>query len=206
MSGARPIDNAFTTALRASGQLKLIVAETFAGAAEKIVCACVESLVAGGKLMFCGNGGSASDSQHLATEMLVRFRSGLNRCPLSAIALTLDPTLLTAAGNDFGFESVFERPLRALGRGGDVLFALTTSGRSANVIRALEAARRMEILTVGLLGATGQPAELYCDHAIVVPSSDTARIQECHITIGHAIIQMIEDRLLAQGLIRVDEG
>jgi D-sedoheptulose 7-phosphate isomerase len=199
------MDSTFTTVLRASGQLKLTMAETFAATGELIVDTCVRSLMAGGKLMFCGNGGSASDSQHLATELLIRLRSEVNRQPLAAIALTLDPTMLTAAGNDYGFESIFERPLRALGARGDVLFALTTSGRSVNVVRALQAARQMGITTIGLLGATGQPAFQHCDLAIVVPSNDTARIQECHITIGHAIIQMIEDRLIAESFLTAEE-
>jgi len=199
------MDSTFTTALRVSGQLKLTIAEAFAGTADLIVDACVRSLVAGGKLMFCGNGGSASDSQHLAAELLVRLRTEVNRRPLAAVALTLDPTVLTAGGNDFGFESIFERPLRALGVRGDVLFGLTTSGRSVNVLRALQAARGMGITTIGLLGATGQPASQHCDQSIIVPSNDTARIQECHITIGHAIIQMIEDHLLAGSFLAAEE-
>ena len=191
--------------LRASGQLKLTIADAFVDTAEIVVNACVRSLTDGGKLMFCGNGGSASDSQHLATELLIRLRTTVNRSPLAALALTLDSTTLTAGGNDFGFEAIFERPLRALGRPGDVLFALTTSGRSPNVLRALQAARDMHITTIGLLGSTGSPASQYCDHFILIPSHDTARIQECHITIGHAIIEMIEDSLLATGIIGRDQ-
>ena len=109
--------------------------------------------------MFCGNGGSAADSQHLATEMLIRLRGSVERPSWPALALTLDPAALTAGGNDYGYERVFERPLRGLGRAGDVLFGITTSGRSANVVRALRAAREMGIVTVGLLGGAGRAGD-----------------------------------------------
>lgn len=181
----------------ASAELKIGLAETMADMASEVAWMCVRALTNGGKLMFCGNGGSASDSQHLATELIVRFRSAVNRTPYAALALTVDPTVLTAAGNDFGFETIFERPLRGIGRSGDVLFALTTSGRSPNVVRALQAARELGITTVGLLGSTGLPASTLCDYPMIVPSHETARIQECHIAIGHALIEMIEDRLIA---------
>ena len=114
--------------------------------------------------MFCGNGGSAADSQHLATELLIRLRGSVERDSWPALALTLDPAMLTACGNDYGYERVFERPLRGLGRRGDVLFGITTSGRSPNVVRALAAAREMGIVTVGLLGGAGEPALGHCDH------------------------------------------
>ena len=147
----------------------------------------------------CGNGGSASDSQHLATELLIRLRGSVARESWPALALTLDATALTAAGNDFDFDSVFERPLRGLGRSGDVLFGITTSGRSANVIRALKAAHEMEITTVGLLGGNGGEALAACDHALLVPDFDTMRIQECHITLGHVVLTALEDRLTERG-------
>lgn len=161
-----------------------------------VVGACETSLRAGGRLFFCGNGGSAGDAQHLATEMLVRLRSGIERPSWPAIALTLDPAMLTAAGNDYGFEEVFARPLSGLGHAGDVLFAITTSGRSPNVLRALETARGMGIVTVGLLGGDGGPALMLCDHALVVPATETARIQEAHISLGHAVMELLEDRLV----------
>ena len=190
------IKDTFAEALRNSAQLKLDLAETLVGTASEVVEVCVSSLGSGGKLMFCGNGGSASDCQHLATELLIRFRNSVNRPSFPALALTLDPAALTAGGNDLGFENVFERPLRGIGRRGDVLFGLTTSGRSQNVIRALQAAREMGITTVGLLGSTGIPASDFCDYPMIVPSSETARVQECHIAIGHALIEMIEDRMI----------
>jgi len=161
-----------------------------------VVDACEASMRAGGKLFFCGNGGSAADAQHLATEWLVRLRSRVERPSWPAIALTLDPVALTAGGNDYGFDEVFARPLSGLGRTGDVLFGITTSGRSPNVLRALETARGMAIVTVGLLGGDGGPAKALCDHPLIVPSTVTARIQEAHITLGHVVLELLEDRLV----------
>jgi D-sedoheptulose 7-phosphate isomerase len=188
----------FTAMMTKSADLKRRIATELADAVIRVVDACEASLRAGGKLMFCGNGGSASDSQHLATEMLIRLRSSHNRPSISALALTLDPAMLTACGNDYGYDSVFERPLRGLGRPGDVLFGITTSGRSANVIKALEAAREMGIVTVGLLGGSGEPALSRCDFALVVPDTETARIQECHIALGHAVLELLEDRIVVR--------
>jgi D-sedoheptulose 7-phosphate isomerase len=137
---------------------------------------------------------------HLATELLVRLRPHVERDSWPGISLTFDPTTVLAAGNDYGFERVFERPLRGLGHAGDVLFGITTSSRSANVIAALRAAREMGIATVGLLGGSGSPAKEYCDHALIVPDTETARVQECHIALGHAVLELLEERLLARPL------
>jgi D-sedoheptulose 7-phosphate isomerase len=190
----------FTVMMTRSADLKRRIATELAHAVVKVVDACEASLRGGGKLMFCGNGGSAADSQHLATEMLIRLRGSHERASIAALALTLDPAMLTACGNDYGYDRVFERPLRGLGRAGDVLFGITTSGRSANVIKALEAAREMGIVTVGLLGGSGEPALGLCDLALVVPDTETARIQECHIALGHAVLELLEDRLLVRPL------
>ncbi len=187
----------FRAMLHRSAELKQVIAQTLAGPVVAVVDVCEASLRAGGKLMFCGNGGSAADSQHLATELTIRLRSSVERPSWPALALTLDVTALTAAGNDYGFEQVFARPLRGLGRRGDVLFGITTSGRSANVLRAFEVAREMGIATVGLLGGQGGPAAALCDHALIVPSEETARVQECHIALGHAVAELLEDRLVA---------
>ncbi len=187
----------FTAIMLRSAELKRRIATDLVEPVIATVAACEASLRGGGKLMFCGNGGSAGDSMHLATELLVRLRSHVERESWPALALTFDPTTLSAAGNDYGFDRVFERPLRGLGRTGDVLFGLTTSGRSANVIRALQAARELGIVTVGLLGGTGEPAIGYCDHVLLVPATETARIQECHIALGHAVLELLEERLLA---------
>jgi D-sedoheptulose 7-phosphate isomerase len=190
----------FTAMMQRSAELKRRLAEELAGSVIAVVDACETSLRGGGKLMFCGNGGSAADSQHLATELLIRLRGSVERASWPALALTLDPAALTAGGNDYGYERVFERPLRGLGRNGDVLFGITTSGRSANVVRALQAAREMGIVTVGLLGGGGEPALGLCDHPLLVPDNETARIQECHIALGHAVLELLEDRLVARPL------
>ena len=190
----------FAAMMQRSAELKQRIAVELADAVVRVVDACETSLRAGGKLMFCGNGGSAADSQHLATEMLIRLRGAVERASLPALALTLDPAALTAGGNDYGYDRVFERPLRGLGRPGDVLFGITTSGRSPNVVRALAAARELGIVTVGLLGGAGEPAREHCDHRLLVPDSETARIQECHIALGHAVLELLEDRLVARPL------
>ena len=191
----------FIAMMEKSAALKQRIARELGGAVVGVVAACERSLAGGGKLMFCGNGGSAADSQHLATEMLVRLRPGKNRRAIAALALTLDPGFLTAHGNDFGYDTVFERSLRGLGREGDVLFGITTSGRSKNVILALQAAREMGIVTVGMLGGDGKPAIDACDHVLLVPDTETARIQECHIALGHAVLELLEDRLIASGAV-----
>jgi D-sedoheptulose 7-phosphate isomerase len=188
----------FAAMMNKSAELKRRVATELGPAVVRVVDACEASIRDGGKLIFCGNGGSAADGQHLATELLIRLRGAVERASWPALALTLDPTMLTAAANDYGYEHVFERPLRGLGRRGDVLFGITTSGRSPNVVRALAAAREMGIVTVGLLGGTSEPAGGLCDHVLLVPDSETARIQECHIALGHAVLELLEDRLLAR--------
>jgi D-sedoheptulose 7-phosphate isomerase len=190
----------FAAMMNKSAELKRRIASELAAAVISVVDACETSLRGGGKLMFCGNGGSAADSQHLATEMLIRLRGAVERPSIAALALTLDPAMLTAGGNDYGYEMVFERPLRGLGRKGDVLFGITTSGRSPNVVRALVAAREMGIVTVGVLGGAGEPALAQCDHVLMVPDEETARIQECHIALGHAMLELLEDRLVVRPL------
>ena len=188
----------FAGMMHKSADLKRRIATELADTVIAVVDTCEASLRGGGKLMFCGNGGSAGDSQHLATEMLIRLRGSVERPSFAALALTQDPAMLTAGGNDYGFERIFERPLRGLGRAGDVLFGITTSGRSANVVLALKAAREMGIATVGLLGGAGSPASDECDHVLLVPDHETARIQECHIALGHAVLELLEDRLVAR--------
>lgn len=186
----------FAAMMEEGAALRRRLAAEFAPAVIRVVEACEAAIRRGGRLFFCGNGGSAADAQHLATELLVRLRSSVERPSWPALALTLDPTALTAAGNDYGFDEVFARPLSGLGRRGDVLFGITTSGKSPNVLRALETARGMGIVTVGLLGGDGGPARALCDHALVVPSPVTARIQEAHIALGHAVMELLEDRLV----------
>jgi D-sedoheptulose 7-phosphate isomerase len=147
----------------------------------------------GGKVMMFGNGGSAADAQHIAAEMLIRYKS--DRPAMSAIALTTDSSALTACGNDFGFDSLFERQIAGLGRAHDVAIGLSTSGKSANVLKGLRRAREMGLSTVGLTGASGGEMAGLCDAVIMVPSTVTARIQEMHIMIGHALCKTLEQRL-----------
>lgn len=151
---------------------------------------CVAALRAGRKVMLCGNGGSAADAQHWAGELVSRFN--YDRPGLAAIALTTDSSILTAIGNDYGYDRVFARQVEALGAAGDVLFALSTSGNSPNVLAALDAARARGIATVGFTGETGGAMAALCDVCIRIPSRSTPRIQEGHEVLGHAICAMIE--------------
>ena len=161
----------------------------------RAIAQAVESaLRAGGKLLIAGNGGSAADAQHLAAEFLSRFL--IDRRPLPAIALTTDTSVLTAIGNDYGFEQVFERQVRGLGRPGDVFLGISTSGRSANVIRALKAAREMDLVTVGFSGAAETEMRDLCRHFLAAPSRETAIVQQIHMVAGHAICALVERALL----------
>lgn len=165
----------------------------------------VHTIQQGNKLMLCGNGGSAADAQHLAAELLIRLRPGVNRGGLPAIALAQDTSTITACGNDFGYDQLYERMVQSLGKKGDVLLALTTSGNSENVVRAMEFAKKMEIRVFGFLGSGGGKALASCDEAFVVPSDNTGRIQEAHITAGHALMEFVEDRLLDDGYLQIQE-
>lgn len=151
------------------------------------------ALQAGGKLMFCGNGGSAADSQHIAAELTGRFIK--DRRPLAAVALTTDSSALTCIGNDYSYDEVFARQVVGLGRAGDVLVAISTSGHSRNVVRAVEEAKILGVKVIGLLGRDGGVLRGLCDVAIVVPSQVTARIQESHILIGHTLCGLIEQHM-----------
>jgi D-sedoheptulose 7-phosphate isomerase len=160
------------------------------------------SLQNGGKVLLCGNGGSAADAQHLATELLIRLRSGVDRDGLPALALATDTSSMTACANDYSFEHYYERMTCALGRPGDVLIGISTSGRSENIVRALSAARRKRMVSMGLLGGDGGGAVEHCDIALVVPSAITGRVQEAHIAIGHALMELVEDLLLEAGYLK----
>jgi len=151
------------------------------------------SMAAGGQLLIAGNGGSAADAQHIAAELTGRFQR--ERQPLRALALHGNTSALTAIGNDYGFEHVFARELSAHARPGDVLLAISTSGNSANILRTIEAARKGQVRVVGLTGESGGKMRSVCDLCLCVPSKSTARIQEMHITIGHAICELLEERL-----------
>jgi D-sedoheptulose 7-phosphate isomerase len=152
-----------------------------------------DALQRGGKLLFCGNGGSAADAQHLATEYVVRFRRA--RRALAAMALTTDTSLLTAAANDLGFEHIFARQVEALGAAGDVLFLHTTSGESPNLVAAAAAARRRGVVTVGMLARGGGRLREHVDHAIIIPTDIGAHAQELQLAVGHVICDLVEARL-----------
>jgi len=170
--------------------------DTAFGAAMLAIAQAVEtSLRGGGKIMLAGNGGSAADAQHIAGEFLSRLR--FDRHPLPAVALTTDSSVLTAVGNDYGYEQVFERQLRGLGRKGDVFVAISTSGKSPNVIAALRAAREIGVITVGFTGTAPGAAAMrpLCDLLLAAPSDDTPLIQQIHITAAHAICEIVERNL-----------
>ncbi len=170
--------------------------ETAATLCEEIARAAqliIDSMRDGGKLALCGNGGSAADAQHIAAEMVGRFQ--MERRPLPAIALTTDTSVLTGIGNDYGFSDVFSKQVEALLVAGDVLIALTTSGNSANCLEAVKAAREQGVTTIALTGAGGGEIARQVDLALIVPHEQTARIQEIHITIGHALCELVEEAL-----------
>jgi D-sedoheptulose 7-phosphate isomerase len=163
------------------------------GAFAELVRACVKSVRGGGKLLFFGNGGSAGDAQHLATELTIRYKA--NRAPIAAIALTTDTSALTAAGNDLGFENIFARQIEALGRPGDIAIAISTSGKSPNVIAALKQAKAMKLVTAAFGGGKGGDMAGLTDHLLAVPSGTVARIQEMHITLGQMLCGALEIEL-----------
>jgi D-sedoheptulose 7-phosphate isomerase len=169
----------------------------FADAIRDIVEVTATALDKGHKLLLAGNGGSAADAQHLAGEMLSRLY--YDRAPAAAIALTTDTSVLTAIGNDYGYERLFERQILGLGCAGDVFIAISTSGRSANILRAIDAARQKKIVTVGLTGRTGGEMSPRCDICLHAPSDSTPLIQQIHITAGHIICGLVEERLFPRG-------
>jgi D-sedoheptulose 7-phosphate isomerase len=165
-----------------------------AGDVSKVADLIYSSLAEGGQLLIAGNGGSAADAQHISAELTGRFRR--ERQPLRAIALHANTSALTAVGNDYGFEHVFARELVAHARRGDVLLAISTSGNSPNILRAIEAARQCGVAVIGLTGESGGKMRAACDLCLCVPSKSTPRIQEMHITIGHTICDLVEERLV----------
>lgn len=156
------------------------------------------SLAKGGKILFCGNGGSAADAQHLAAELVVRLRSSFPRPAIPAVALTVDTSILTAAGNDYGFDLIFARQVEALGAAGDILIAISTSGNSGNIIQAVNAAQSRKMAVIAFVGGSGGALASMAELSLVAPSQNTARIQECHILIGHILCQLIEESLFPQ--------
>ena len=157
-----------------------------------------KKLKKGGKLLFCGNGGSAADAQHLAAEFIVRLRPHINRSPIPALTLTQDTSTLTACGNDYSFDHIFLRPFQALAKKNDVLICISTSGNSENVLKVLKDAKKNNIFTIGFLGNNGGKAKKNCDIKLIVNSNNTARIQECHIFLGHFILEKVEDLIISK--------
>ena len=155
-----------------------------------------KKLKSGGKILFCGNGGSAADAQHLAAELLVRLKPNINRSPMPALTLTQDTSTLTACGNDYSFDDIFLRPFQALAKKNDVLVCISTSGNSKNILKVLNEAKKLKIFSVSLLGKRGGKAAKISNKSLIVSSNNTARIQECHIFLGHFILEKIEDVML----------
>jgi D-sedoheptulose 7-phosphate isomerase len=185
VSHRRAIEAVWDEHLDAAIALRTLVPE-----ADRAVTVMARSLAAGGALLVCGNGGSAADAQHIAAELTGRFFR--DRRPLRALALHGNTSSLTAIGNDYGYHEVFAREVDAHGRSGDVLLAISTSGNSPNILRAIEAARAKGMVVIGLTGASGGKMHALCDICLPVPSTSTPRIQECHILIGHTICELLE--------------
>jgi len=195
---AGPLERQARASLRAAGTTMARVERTATGgiaAAAEAMIACLES---GGTVFFCGNGGSAADAEHLAAELSGRYL--IDRPALSALALSANTSTLTAIGNDYGFDQVFARPLSGMGKPGDVLVAITTSGRSANVLRAVETAHGLGMLVVGMTGQGGREFAAHCDIALVSPSAATPRVQEGHIVMGHIVCELVERALLRRAV------
>ncbi len=155
-----------------------------------------KTLKKGGKVFLCGNGGSAADAQHLSAEFLIRLRPKVNRKPYPVISLAQDTSTITACGNDLGFEKIFERNLEALAEKKDLLIAISTSGKSKNIINVLKSAKKRKIFSICFLGSNGGVAKNFSDYNLIVPSFNTARIQETHIFLGHFIFEQVENLLL----------
>ncbi|MBL8004943.1 MAG: D-sedoheptulose 7-phosphate isomerase [Candidatus Kapabacteria bacterium] len=188
------IQSVITDSIETKQRLLATETETIMSTAQVLI----QSLKQGGTILFCGNGGSAADCQHIAAELVVRLRGSVERRAIPAIALTTDSSILTACGNDYGYDEVFARSVEAYGKKGDVLVGITTSGNSPNVQKAVEKAKSQGVITIGLLGGNGGKLKNECDHSLIVPSTVTARIQESHILIGHIWCELIEEALFPE--------
>ena len=192
-AGAKALLESFDEGMRAHLAVAEDVRATLAGPFAAMLEAWENAIRRGGKILFFGNGGSAGDAQHLATELTVRFHA--DRPAIAALALTTDTSTLTAAGNDIGFEAIFARQIEAIGRPGDLALGISTSGKSPNVLRALRTAREHGLVAAGFTGGTGGEMTHETDVLLIVPSADTARIQEMHITLGQLLCGALEQRL-----------
>lgn len=187
-----------TDSLTESSETKLKILENCAGDIEKAVDLLVDAYKKGKKLLLCGNGGSAADCQHIATELMIRLSHHIQRPALPAIALTTDTSNLTAGGNDIGYENVFARNVEGLGNEGDVLLAISTSGNSPNVIKAVDMAHTKGLKVIGFLGGSGGKLKSLVDIPVVIPSNNTQRIQEGHITVAHILCELAEEELYGE--------
>lgn len=183
---------------------KLLRDETLIGTIEQVAQVCICAYLRGNKLLMCGNGGSASDALHMAGELVGRYQ--MERRGIAAVVLNANPTVMTAIANDYEYENVFSKQVAALGKEGDVLIGISTSGNSANVINALQEAKKQNIHTIGLTGSTGGKIKLMADYLLNVPSENTPRIQEMHILLIHTLCGLIEKGLQEQGFWREDFG
>jgi D-sedoheptulose 7-phosphate isomerase len=184
-----------TDSLKESSDVKLRILQQCSADISKAIDLIIKALNSKKKVLLCGNGGSAADAQHLATEFVIRLNPTIKRPGLPAIALTTNSSMLTAGANDLGYDNVFTRSIEALGNEGDVLIGISTSGNSDSVNRAFQKAREMKLVTIGFLGKDGGKSKALVDLAIIVPSNDAQRIQEGHITIGHTIFQEVEQEM-----------
>ena len=192
------------TAIEESIELKqLILKEGLYEVLVNIGDILVASILKGGKVLICGNGGSAADAQHLAAEFLIKLTSEVNREGIPAISLLQDSSTFTAAINDFEPKYLFKRNLQTLGKPEDILLAISTSGKSENIVQVLKTAKEIDITTLGFLGSDGGESLKYCDLSFIVPSNKTARVQEVHITAGHALIEYVEGRLIQEGFLKL---
>jgi len=181
--------------LKESSEVKLLIEKECSADIIKSIDVLVEAFKNGKKLLLCGNGGSAADSQHIAAEFIIRLSHDLKRPAIPAIALTTDTSILTAGGNDIGYDNVFARTVEGLGNEGDILLAISTSGNSGNVIKAVETAKLKNMKVIGFLGGSGGKLKNMVDVAVVIPSPSTGRIQEGHITVAHIICEAVERKL-----------
>lgn len=188
--------NQVRNAIQASIETKQLLMEQCCDAIHACGTVLAQAARENNLIMLCGNGGSAADAQHIAAELVVRLRSSVNRRAIAAMALTVDTSILTAGGNDYGFDHVFARQVEAFGKPGSVLIAISTSGNSDNVVKAVEQAKTQGVTVIGLLGGSGGKLASMCDTAVCVPSDVTARIQESHILVGHIWCEMIEEAII----------
>ena len=186
------------TAINDSMEVKTRLMQENETALDRAIQHLLSTIRNGGKILLCGNGGSAADAQHIAAELVIRLKSSSNRPAIAAQALTVDTSILTAGANDFGFDYVFSRQIEALGKHGDTLIALSTSGNSSNMIEAVNMAHEMGLYVIGLLGGDGGNLRKIVDLPIIVPSNNTARIQENHILISHIVCEILEGELFSE--------